>query len=171
MRHQLLSRSALATVSLIALVGLTACGDDSDEATATPVVEALRYEANGGCQMMGPNCATYVVYTDGTVEIFRTGESKPAEVTGAIPAAEISAYLESISDVDVDVLADEVGPGVCNACVDGIDVKLSINVDSAPIVLDSTVVSFDPEHPFFVNLDRLMVDVFAVGELPIQQRP
>lgn len=121
--------------------------------------------------MMGPNCATYVVYTDGTVEIFRTGESKPAEVTGAIPAAEISAYLESISDVDVDVLADEVGPGVCNACVDGIDVKLSITVDSAPIVLDSTVVSFDPEHPFFVNLDRLMVDVFAVGELPIQQRP
>lgn len=120
--------------------------------------------------MMGPNCATSVVYTDGSVEIFRTGESAAAEVTGSIPEAEISAWLESVADLDVDALTIEVGPGTCNACVDGIDVKLTIGLADGPVVLDSTITNFDPEHPFFANLDTLMTDVTAVGELPIQQR-
>ncbi len=172
MRRQLFPRLAL----LIApLAVLAACGDDSDGAPAStaaaPAVEALRYVANGGCQMMGPNCATYVVYSDGTVEISRTGEGTPAEVIGAIPAAEIAAYMDSVAGIDIDALADEVGPGTCNACVDGIDVVLTLTTADEQVVLDSTVIDFDPEHPFFVNLDLLMVDVFAVGELPILQRP
>ena len=172
MRHHFFRTVALVVVPLAILA---ACGDDADESRATttlatPAVEALRYVSNGGCQMMGPNCATYVVYTDGAVEILRTGENTPAEVIGAIPAAEIQAYLESVADVDVDALADEVGPGTCNACVDGIDVVLTITIDDEPVMFDSTVMNFDPEHPFFVNLELLMVDVFAVGELPIQQR-
>ena len=129
----------------------------------------MRYEVNGGCQMMGPNCATYVIYTDGTVEIYRTGENLPAEVTGNIPAEEIAAYLDSVKDVDFQALAEEVGPGTCNACVDGVDMKVTIGLDE-PVVLDSTVVNFDPENQFFMALDSLMQDVYAVGELPIQQR-
>jgi hypothetical protein len=174
MRHHLLRRVA---VLVLPLAVLAACGDDSNDSEASPTsteapaTEALRYVANGGCQMMGPNCATYVVYTDGKVEIFRTGENTPAEVTGAIPAGEIEAYLESVADVDVAALTDEVGPGTCNACVDGIDVVLTLALGDEEVVLDSTIVNFDPEHPFFENLDLLMADVFAIGELPIQQRP
>ncbi len=165
-----------AALAVIGISLLAACGSDSDSGssdttTAPPAsVEALRYEANGGCQMMGPNCATWVVYTDGTVEIFRTGENAPAEVTGSIPEAEISAWLESVADLDVDALTAEVGPGTCNACVDGIDVKLTIGLDGGPVALDSTVTNFDPANPFFANLETLMADVTAVGELPIQQR-
>lgn len=164
----------------VCLTALAACGDDSSsssDGTVAPTttvapaekVEGVRYEVNGGCQMMGPNCATYVIYTDGTVEIYRTGENLPAEVTGSIPAEEIAAYLDSVKDVDFQALADEVGPGTCNACVDGVDMKVTIGLDE-PVVLDSTVVNFDPENQFFVALDSLMQDVYAVGELPIQQR-
>ncbi|MDO9175425.1 MAG: hypothetical protein Q7V62_11525, partial [Actinomycetota bacterium] len=94
-----------AALAVIGISLLAACGSDSDSGssdttTAPPApVEALRYEANGGCQMMGPNCATWVVYTDGRVEIFRTGENAPAEITGSIPEAEISAWLESVADL------------------------------------------------------------------------
>lgn len=173
--------SALRALSLVAcLSAVAACGDDSSsssDATNAPTttvapaekVEGVRYEVNGGCQMMGPNCATYVIYTDGTVEIYRTGENLPAEVTGSIPAEEIAAYLDSVKDVDFQALATEVGPGTCNACVDGVDMKVTIGLDES-VVLDGTVINFDPENPFFVALDSLMQDVFAVGELPIQQR-
>jgi hypothetical protein len=173
--------TALRALSLVAcLTVVAACGDDSSSSsndtaapttTAAPAekVEGVRYEVNGGCMMMGPNCATYVIYTDGTVEIYRTGENQPAEVTGSIPAEEIAAYLDSVKDVDFQALATEVGPGTCNACVDGTDAKVTIGLDEE-VVLDSTVINFDPEHPFFKALDSLMQDVYAVGELPIQQR-
>jgi hypothetical protein len=175
-------RSEISRALLIAtaLVALAACGDDatsSDGTTAAPVettavaekVVGLRYEANGGCQMMGPNCATFVIYTDGTVEIYRTGENAPAEITGSIPADEITAFLDSVDGVDFQALAEAVGPGTCQACVDGIDAKVTISPDEE-VLLDSTIVNFDPENEFFAALDSLMQDVYAVGELPIQQR-
>lgn len=161
--------TALFSLSLFA-----ACGDDTKTATTQTAagerIETLRYETNGGCQMMGPNCATYVVYSDGTVEIYRTGENLPAEVKGSIPAAELEAFIESIENTDFDGLLAEVGPGTCNACVDGIDAIVTITFESGPVTLDSTVVNFDPAHPLFANLEVLMHDVRAVGELEIQQR-
>ena len=119
---------------------------------------------------MGPNCATYVVNSDGSVEIYRTGENTPAEVEGSIPAAEVTAFLDSVKDTDFEVLIAEVGPGTCNACVDGIDVIATLTFADGPVTLDSTVVNFDPNNDFFANLERLMEDVRAVGELEIQQR-
>lgn len=173
-----------ALTPLLGLLLVAACGDDNStsnttatssddttvETTAPAATEALRYVTTGGCLMMGPNCATYVVYSDGTVEVYRTGENTPAEVVGSIPAAEITAFLDSVQDTDFDALATEVGPGTCNACVDGIDVIATLTFADGPVTLDSTVVNFDLSHPFFANLETLMEDVRAVGELPIQQR-
>ena len=167
--NRLLLRAIGATGCLFALA---ACGDNSttgDTSTATPT-EVLRYETTGGCLMMGPNCATYVVYSDGTVEIYRTGENAPAEVVGSIPAAELSAFLDSVKDTDFAGLVSEVGPGTCNSCVDGIDIKATITFADGPIELDSTIVNFDINHALFANLETLMEDVRAVGELELQQR-
>ena len=125
MNSSLLLRALIATGCLVAVA---ACGDDRHRRTqpSTPSLptrsEVLRYETTGGCMMMGPNCATYVVYSDGTVEIYRTGENAPAEVVGSIPAAEVTAFLDSVKDTDFEALAAEVGPGTCNSCVDGIDI-------------------------------------------------
>lgn len=167
-----LTRALITTACLIAVA---ACGDDSKSESTTPdtaasATEVLRYETVGGCQMMGPNCATYVVYSDGSVEIYRTGENTPAEVVGSIPAAEVAAFLDSVKDTDFDGLVADVGPGTCNACVDGLDIKATITFADGPVELDSTIVNFDLTHPLFANLETLMEDVRAVGELEIQQR-
>lgn len=165
------------------LVAIAACGDDNVASrntttdTVTPTrSEVVRYETTGGCQMMGPNCATYVVYSDGTVEIHRAvdirpaGQGAPAEIVGAIPAAEVSAFLDSVKDTDFSALLADVGPGTCNSCVDGIDIVLTLGLGGEPVVLDSTVINFDINNDFFANVETLMNDVRAVGELPLQQR-
>ena len=171
--NRVLLRALIATGCLLAVAS---CGDNSTSQnttveTVTPDRSAvLRYETTGGCLMMGPNCATYVVYSDGTVEIYRTGENAPAEVVGSIPAAEVSAFLDSVKDTDFEGLAAEVGPGTCNSCVDGIDIKATISFSDGQIELDSTIVNFDLNHPLFANLETLMEDVRAIGELAVQQR-
>ena len=155
---------------------VAACGDTSKTTNSTTVqtttsapTEVLRYETNGGCQMMGPNCATYVVYSDGTVEVYRTGENAPAEVVGSIDEAEVTAFLDSVHDTDFDSLAAEVGPGTCNSCVDGIDILLTLTLADGPIKLDSTVINFNLNNDFFANVETLMEDVRAIGELAVQQ--
>jgi len=160
------------------LVALAACGSDSKSSsavetsgpstTAAAPEVAVRYETIGGCQMMGPNCPTYVVYTDGKVELSRTGETTGVEVTGSIPAAEVKAFLDSLKDVNLTDLG--TGPGTCQSCLDGVDTKLTVLGPDGPVTFDSTVVAFDPANAFFANVEKLMTDVRAVGELPIQQR-
>lgn len=172
---------ALTIASCVFIVA--SCGDNNKTTNNTAVptsapasavipapTEVLRYETNGGCQMMGPNCATYVVYSDGTIEVYRTGENAPAEVVGAIDASEVTAFLDSVRNTDFDGLAAEVGPGTCNSCVDGIDTLLTLTLADGPIKLDSTVINFDLNNDFFANVETLIEDVRAVGELVVQQR-
>lgn len=171
---------ALLALSALALV---ACGDDSEGASSTSpstappttapaeTVEVFRYEAIGGCQMMGPNCATYVIYSDGSVEVYRTGENAPAELTGTLPDGLIDAFLAGAATIDFEEMAARVGPGTCNACVDGIDVVLTIELPTGEVQLDSTVVNFDPAEPFFLDVETLVADAAAAtGELPIVSR-
>ena len=120
--------------------------------------------------MMGPNCPTYVVYSDGRVEVYRTGENAPAEVIGSIDATEVTAFLDSVKNTDFDGLAAEVGPGTCNSCVDGVDILLTLTLADGPVKLDSTVINFDLNNDFFANVETLIDDVRAVGELAVQQR-
>ena len=176
-------RRRSAVLLLVALALPSACGDDAGGGAATsdstapaatePATpeEVFRYEANGGCQMMGPNCATVVIYSDGKVEVYRSGENQPAELTAELPEGEIDAFLEGAASVDFTALADEVGPGTCNACVDGIDVVLTMALPDGQVQLDSTVVNFDPANDFFADVETLVADAVAVaGELPIVSR-
>lgn len=169
------------TGSIVLLASLTACGDDrvvggSSVDTTTPATTAptpfvaLTWADDGGCVVMGPNCPTFVVWSDGTVEISRTGEDTEPEVTGSIPAIVVATWLESVADLDVAALADDVGPGSCNSCVDGADTLLTVHTANGDVTLDSTELAFDTEHEFFAELERLMAGVRAVGELPLIER-
>jgi hypothetical protein len=165
---------------------VSACGDDSDPAssnaattpstaapTTTPPAEGdpvLVYEATGGCQMMGPNCPKFVVYPDGTVEIYRAGEQRPAEVTATIDPAALAAFLTVAEAEDFDALVERLPPGTCQACVDGVDILLDVKLNGQTESLNSTVVAFDEREPFFAALTTLIEQVSAVGELPIEQR-
>jgi hypothetical protein len=168
-----------------AVLLVSACGDDSDSASSTvestpttaPATTAqadgdpvLVYEATGGCQMMGPNCPKFVVYPDGTVEIYRAGEQGPAEVTGTIDSAALEAFLAVAEAEDFDALIERLPPGTCQACVDGVDILLDVKLNGKTESLNSTVIAFDEGEPFFAALTTLINQVSAVGELPIEQR-
>ena len=167
-------------------LALAACGDDSiDDAgssdttaanaapttTAAPVTTvpapfvALRWADTGGCVVMGPNCPTYTVWSDGKVEISRTGEDTPPEVTGTIPVAEVEAWLASVADLDVDALAASVGPGSCQSCVDGADNLVTVHTSSGDVTVDSTKMAFDQSNAFFAGLAA------ADGRRPRRRRP
>ena len=109
------ARLLAATATFALLASLAACGDDSIDdgaagagstnATAPPTTVpapfvAMRWVDSGGCEVMGPNCPTYTVWSDGKVEISRTGDDAPAEVTGTVPASEVQAWLTSVADLD-----------------------------------------------------------------------
>lgn len=167
----------LAPPVLLALATLAACGDDTvltgessavaeTTAPAAPVV-VLRYALDGGCVVLGPNCPTYTVWSDGRVDVSRTGVDGDPEVTGSVPATAVDEWRNATDGLDPDVLATEVGPGVCNSCVDGADITLTVTMPDGEIVLESTELEFDPQHPLFAALETLMVQVRAVGELPL----
>jgi hypothetical protein len=178
------ARLLAATASLALLVSLAACGDDSvDDAgaslTAAPTAApttvpapfvALRWVDSGGCEVMGPNCPTYVLWNTGAVEISRTGDAAPPAVTGTLPASEVDAWLASVADLDVGALATAVGPGSCQSCVDGADNMVTVHTANGEVTIDSTKMAFDQSNPFFAGLERLMTDVRAVGTLPLVTR-
>ena len=138
-----------AVITTLAVLG--ACGDDTvlggdpssitDTAAPTTVpapTVVLRYVTTGGCEMMGPNCPTYVLWSDGAVEISRTGQPGPAEVAGSIGAEPVAQWTAAVAGLDAAHLATEVGPGACNSCVDGADIVVTVTVGDATVVLDST---------------------------------
>jgi hypothetical protein len=173
-------RRRLLALTLSATAMLAACGDDSvvggstaatsTQATApaaAPTV-VLRYVTDGGCVVLGPNCPTYTVWSDGKVEISRTHVDGPAEITGNVSPDRVAQWFASVQGLDVAVLAAKVGPGVCNSCVDGADIVATIELPDGPVVLDSTKLAFDPTDPTFAALGSLIAEVQAVGELPIR---
>jgi len=119
---------------------------------------------------MGPNCPKFVVYADGTVEIYRAGEQEPAEVTGSIDPSALAAFFDVAEAEDFDALIERLPPGTCQACVDGVDIVLDVKLNGENESLNSTVVAFDESEPFFAALNTLIEQVGAVGELPIEQR-
>ncbi|MEN9646043.1 MAG: hypothetical protein RL238_2712 [Actinomycetota bacterium] len=167
-----------------ALLALAACGDDtvvgsdvSTAATADTVAtsttvpapaEVLRYVTTGGCEVLGPNCPTWSVWDDGTVQVWRTAVGGEPEITGTIPVATVAAWQAVAADIDLTALRDEVGQGSCNSCVDGADIVVTVHRADGELVLDSTDLAFDPEHEVFAALEALMIAARGVGELPLE---
>jgi hypothetical protein len=179
------TRLLAAATTLVLFSSVAACGDDSVDdgaagtasiAPAAPTTTvpapfvALRWVDSGGCEVMGPNCPTYTVWNDGTVEISRTGDDAVPAVTGTIPASEVEAWLTSVADLDVAALAANVGPGSCQSCVDGADNLVTVHTSNGDTTLDSTKLAFDPANDVFAGLERLMTDVRTVGDLPLVTR-
>ncbi len=181
-QHRTVLFAVAATITLVAV----ACGDDTvisggssssstiapdttaPTTTAPEPVVVLTYATDGGCVVLGPNCPTFTVWSDGKVELRRTHVEGPAEISGTISADRVAQWFRSVQDLDVAALSSEVGPGTCNSCVDGADITVTIELPGGPVVLDSTKLQFDPTHPVFAALGALMSEVQSVGELPIR---
>lgn len=168
------SMHLLALVVPLALLGVTACGDDtvvgSDPSTTVAApAEVLRYVTTGGCEVLGPNCPTWSVWDDGSVQVWRTAVGGEPEITGAIPVATVAAWQAVADRIDLDALTAEVGPGTCNSCVDGADIVVTVHGHDGDVVLDSTELAFDTGNEVFAALEALMTAARGVGELPLEE--
>jgi hypothetical protein len=167
------SRPLLVLAGLAIVIGAgcasSTTGGPTSTTTAIPLrpTIAFRYVETGGCEVLGHNCPTYVVWTDGKVEVHRTGVDAPAEITGHIAAETVAAWLAIASNVDLATLTTEVGPGTCNSCVDGADIVVTVERPRGRLVLDSTSLSFDPKSAVFAGLQHVMDEVRGVGSLDV----
>ncbi len=116
----------------------------------------------GGCNWLGPNCATYLIWSDGTFELFRTTDSRAApdglldelalaqpEQSGHLSKDAIQNLTRVIADTDFPRLLASLGPGQCLACVDGVDTMLIMPIGDQVESLNSVSVAFEPELPIF----------------------
>ncbi len=173
-------RLALAAV----LAMLAACGETGGSgpvaAEPVPVVAVVEY---GGCAMMGPNCVTALVWSDGTVHLHRSGvlsgpdpdpisalAAAEPELVLSVPSAPVEAFGETVSATDLERLRSRLAPGTCNACVDGIDLTVHTATPSGVVTFSSAQVRFEPSEPFFAALDDVWQTVRAGGSLPLVQR-
>lgn len=130
----------------------------------------------GGCYMLGPNCATTLVMSDGAFGVFR---NDPADVI-AVPttlegadytgAADILALSRVIAATDFAELRSTLGPGECRACVDGIDYQVRFHTENGPEDMSSTDHDFDSSLDLFAELEALVQVVQTSGELEILPR-
>lgn len=176
------------TTTLLALALVVAgCGIESEPRTATtaatgptttsatqPIPEdAIVLEADvvGGCFMMGPNCARYVVRGDGSVETYRLG-ADPAELvgTGAIDPVLVSDLWVEVTETDMEALRASLGPGECQACVDGVDTELVLTVDGQSWSFSSADVDFDEREPVFAMVALIIRDAASETDIPIITR-
>jgi hypothetical protein len=170
MRHP---RLLLALALPLMSIALAACGDDSvvpaAADTAPAPVEVLRYVTTGGCEVLGPNCPTWSIWDDGTVQVWRTAVGGEPEIAGTIPVSAVTAWQAVAAVIDLAALTDAVGPGTCNSCVDGADIVVTVHRADGEVVLDSTELAFDPGNTVFAALDTLMTTARTVGDLPLEE--
>jgi hypothetical protein len=152
------------------LLAVAACGAAETTSTepAAAGADSVTIVENGGCAMMGPNCATWTLHPDGSFTLSRTGEEGVVE-EAAIDPATAAELFDEIASTDLDTFVDGLGPGECLACVDGIDTRVEITMPGGLTVLDSAEVGFD-DSALFVLVDEARSAMAAAAELPIEQR-
>ena len=152
------------------LLAVTACGA-GETATTEPAaggIDSVTIVENGGCAMMGPNCATWTLLPDGTFTLSRTGEEGVVEEASIDPAT-AGELFDELAATDFETFVDDLGPGECLACVDGIDTRVEIPTPGGLTVLDSAEVGFD-DSTLFVLVEEARSAMAAAAQLPIEQR-
>lgn len=125
----------------------------------------------GGCYMLGPNCATIQVMSDGSFGVFRNDPADVIAVPATLDAADytgsvdILAFSQAIAATDFEELRRTLGPGECRACVDGIDYEVRFLTQAGPEDLSSADYEFDSSLDLFAELDTVIRAASAAGTL------
>lgn len=185
-----------AVALLIALTTLAACGAadgdgveeptvaPSDPVTTTqpvvttapePVPLAVIAET-GGCYMLGPNCRTFLVLSDGSFGAFRNDPAAVLGVASSLEGADYTGTVDvrglttEINNADFAELMAMLPAGECRACFDGIDYEVRFVTPSGPEELSSATYAFDTSVPLFAELDEVIAVVAGAGELEPRAR-
>ncbi len=172
---------------VVLAVLLAACGSGPGGAEPTPAIgqttlpaaptPLLMINESGGCAMMGPNCATYVLWSDGHAYLYRDRFAPgPPQIPPDPTEAETDAVIDTdiadrmaavIADTDFSALRTRLEPGQCWGCVDGIDYQLVVFTTGGPDVLSSVEVAFDTAEPFFAAVEEARLALGRALPLPI----
>lgn len=169
------------TLALAALVTLpVACGGVGQSTTVTTEpIPIYAVSEVGGCAMMGPNCTSRVLWSDGTVTVYRqptlelplaglaalTPEAT-AEVDPSVPRAVVAA----VAAADLHAVVAGLPPGTCWACVDGVDYILLLATAEGEVRIDSAESALDSSIPLIAELNNAAVAMAHGTDLPIQSR-
>lgn len=165
-------------LAILALL-LSACGGAAAESSTTtappPHPDAdsvvLAAELTGGCAMMGPNCERFVVYGDGTVELYRAGESaaQPDDV-GTIGPVLVTTLHNTVLATDLEALRKRLPPGECQGCVDGIDTLATFTVDGDGTTFSSIETELTPTEPVFNAMWAVIDAARDATDMPLLHR-
>ncbi len=148
-----------------------AVDENTDEPQALPVVApdspVFEWVETGGCLMAGPNCARYVVTSDGTVMTYR-GDNTHVEVTGTVDKAALDAWMLVAGETDVDALVDRAGPGELTAAFDGVDFQLDAPHQGTS--LSSIDIEFNESEAYFAAAMDLALAARDAAPLEIEMR-
>ena len=154
---------------LIAALLLVSCGQATADLEAQQIY--FRGESSGGCFQLGPNCLRLDVYGDGTVQAYRVGETKDTRVaTGSIDPGLVTALYHETVNTDLQALRDELPPGECQGCVDGIDTAMTFltSPTAEPDTIFSSVdVRLDPSEPLFDIAWKVYRAAEAAVDVPV----
>jgi hypothetical protein len=186
MRQRLNGMRTLTVIAILTVV-LAGCASPNDVAsgssnttepttttstTTIPPVPTLVFtvELDGGCMMMGPNCAGYRFFSDGTVELYRTNQdTDAAEHDSTIDMSLVSAVSEELGSVDLTELRAMLPEGECRGCYDGIDTTYIYERTDGQTEFDSTKVELLSSIPLFGATETaLLAAQEALAQLEIQ---
>jgi hypothetical protein len=171
------------TLIILALV-MAACGEagatdvtsTTEPAPDVPFV-VLVAEYTGGCEMMGPNCPAYVVWSDGVVELYRTTppdgvfaprhKQEGVEAIANIDPALVQELALISAALDFEALRERLGEGVAQAPFDGIDVTATFGTRHGPETLDSVTYGFGADEELFAAFDAVMQAAQATLSFPL----
>lgn len=159
------------------LLIVSACASTSDDSAAQttlatgPPTVVVSIEEIGGCFVMGPNCATYVVYSDGVVELQRTMEPGEPVDTTTLDIALVDELMNQVAITDLKSLPARLTAGECQSCYDGIDTTLTYETPTGRVSFASADVELTLTEPLFKATWAIRDAAAAVLELPMLQRP
>ena len=150
-----------------------ATAPDESTTTTTPPdpVLVLTITEDGGCFMMGPNCATYLVYSDGSVKLQRTGQPGAPLDMATIDDELVQDVVDRLATTDLDTLREGLPPGECRGCYDGIDVTFAYETPAGPVTFSSVDVDIFVPEPLFTATWPILDAASATTELPLATRP
>lgn len=171
------------TLIILALV-VAACGEagaGDGPATTEPALDqpyvVVVAEYTGGCEMMGPNCPVYVVWSDGVVELYRTtppdgvfgprAKQPGVEAVANIDPASVQQLAAITAGLDFEALRARLGPGVAQAPFDGIDVTATFYAAGGPETLDSVAYDFGADEDVLVAFGTVMAAAQGIVNFPL----
>jgi len=143
---------------LAVALAVSSCATDTADTTLpaepSPVLAIAEF---GGCARGGYNCITRLLWDDGTVTSYRQPmlvtptvaglALLTPEATAAVDRAVATDLLSALEGTNWESVINSLPPGMCSACVDGIDFIVVVAAEGDDIVLNSATTAFDLSIP------------------------